>query len=133
MIFSGPPNPLDERLDHRNGNGPPTSNGQNPQNGGGNANGGGNPATPNAGGVGLENLGLPQHMNGPTAAALYARSNGSASSSSPPTVSTPSMLIVPQPINAAARIPTSPPGVHNQINGGRKYQCKMCPEVRYII
>nr|XP_045588260.1 zinc finger protein rotund-like [Procambarus clarkii] len=64
-------------------------------------------------------------------ASLYARSNGSASSASPPTVSTPSMLIVPQPINAA-KMPPTPPGIgQNPPNNGsaRKYQCKMCPQL----
>ncbi|XP_076052915.1 zinc finger protein rotund-like isoform X3 [Oratosquilla oratoria] len=63
-------------------------------------------------------------------AALYARSNGSASSSSPPTVSTPSMLVVPQPINAA-KMPPTPPTIGQNANNGsvRKYQCKMCPQI----
>lgn len=120
-----PPNPIDERLDHhRNGN--PASNGQNPQTNGGN----GAPGNINTGGAVLGDITLSQHMA--PAAALYARSNGSASSSSPPTVSTPSMLIVPQPINAAKMPPTPPGLVHNQPNGGstsRKYQCKMCPQI----
>lgn len=55
----------------------------------------------------------------------------STSSGSPP-VSTPSssgsMLVVPQPISAASKGHGAPPGVAT--NGtGRKYQCKMCPQV----
>lgn len=55
----------------------------------------------------------------------------STSSGSPP-VSTPSssgsMLVVPQPISAATKGPGAPSGVAT--NGtGRKYQCKMCPQV----
>ncbi|KAK3854910.1 hypothetical protein Pcinc_038652 [Petrolisthes cinctipes] len=76
-------------------------------------------------------LEIPQHM---APASLYARSNGSASSASPPTVSTPSMLIVPQPINAA-KMPPTPPGLgQNPPNNGtaRKYQCKMCPQVSTV-
>nr|XP_053640605.1 zinc finger protein rotund-like isoform X1 [Cherax quadricarinatus] len=76
-------------------------------------------------GRGLE---IPHNM---APASLYARSNGSASSASPPTVSTPSMLIVPQPINAA-KMPPTPPGIgQNPPNNGsaRKYQCKMCPQL----
>ncbi|XP_045101431.1 zinc finger protein rotund-like isoform X7 [Portunus trituberculatus] len=76
-------------------------------------------------GRGLE---IPHNM---APASLYARSNGSASSASPPTVSTPSMLIVPQPINAA-KMPPTPPGIgQNPPNNGsaRKYQCKMCPQI----
>ncbi|KAK4310536.1 hypothetical protein Pmani_017893 [Petrolisthes manimaculis] len=68
-------------------------------------------------------------------ASLYARSNGSASSASPPTVSTPSMLIVPQPINAA-KMPPTPPGLgQNPPNNGtaRKYQCKMCPQSNFLL
>ncbi|KAK8377041.1 hypothetical protein O3P69_013587 [Scylla paramamosain] len=78
-------------------------------------------------GRGLE---IPHNM---APASLYARSNGSASSASPPTVSTPSMLIVPQPINAA-KMPPTPPGIgQNPPNNGsaRKYQCKMCPQAPY--
>ncbi|XP_018021708.2 zinc finger protein rotund isoform X4 [Hyalella azteca] len=122
--FSGPPNALDDRLDHRNGN--PPSNNQNHNNGAMNAANGNNGGN---GGV-LGDLSLSQHMA--PSSALYPRSNGSAASTSPPTVSTPSMLIVPQPINAV-KMPTSPTGhLHNQANGGngvRKYQCKMCPQI----
>ncbi|XP_042899856.1 zinc finger protein 362 isoform X4 [Parasteatoda tepidariorum] len=55
----------------------------------------------------------------------------STSSGSPP-VSTPSssgsMLVVPQPISAATKGPGAPSGVAT--NGtGRKYQCKMCPQI----
>ncbi|KAF2363274.1 hypothetical protein FHG87_005971 [Trinorchestia longiramus] len=127
-VNQSPPNAIDDRLDHRNGN-PPSNNPS--QNNGGNAgiNGANNNGGGGNGGV-LGDLSLGQHMA--PAASLYARSNGSAASTSPPTVSTPSMLIVPQPINAA-KMPSTPPGlVHNQANGGtsvRKYQCKMCPQV----
>lgn len=113
------PSHLDDRLDNRNGN-PLSNNGGQHHNNGNNGNA-------NNGGV-LGDLSLTQHMA--PAAALYARSNGSASSSSPPTVSTPSTLIVPQPINAA-KAPLTPPGIgHNQGGGAaRKYQCKMCPQI----
>ena len=139
---TGPPNPLDDRLDHRNGlPNPPSNTNQNTNPGGGaatannnnNGNSNGNINNNNIGVLG--DLSLTQHMT--PAAALYARSNGSASSTSPPTVSTPSMLVVPQPINAAKMPPTPPGLLHNQVNGGggggggvRKYQCKMCPQVR---
>ncbi|RXG67983.1 Zinc finger protein rotund [Armadillidium vulgare] len=78
------------------------------------------------GGGGIGDLG---HNMAPSAT-LYARSNGSTSSASPPAVSTPSMLIVPQPINAV-KMPSTPPTIgHNtQNNGARKYQCKMCPQI----
>lgn len=129
MSFPGPPNPLDDRLDHRNGNAHSNPNAPNQHNNSGNGSGGPN-GNNNPGSV-LGDITLAHNMA--PAAALYARSNGSASSSSPPTVSTPSMLIVPQPINAA-KMPTTPPGIGpNQSNGGgpvRKYQCKMCPQVR---
>jgi hypothetical protein len=64
------------------------------------------------------------------------RSNSSSSSASPPasaptpSVNAAAMLVVPQPINASKM------GHHQQgsivsANGGtgRKYQCKMCPQV----
>ncbi|CAL4104327.1 unnamed protein product [Meganyctiphanes norvegica] len=80
------------------------------------------------GGGGLDGLGVTHHQMAP--ASLYNRTNG-ANSASPPTVSTPSMLIVPQPINVA-KMPPTPPGIlgHNPQNGAaRKYQCKMCPQI----
>ncbi|KAG8201132.1 hypothetical protein JTE90_028797 [Oedothorax gibbosus] len=56
----------------------------------------------------------------------------STSSGSPP-VSTPSssgsMLVVPQPISAASKGAGAPPGVATNGTGGRKYQCKMCPQI----
>ncbi|XP_049806198.1 zinc finger protein rotund-like isoform X1 [Schistocerca nitens] len=69
--------------------------------------------------------------------ALAARSSSSSSCASPPTHAHPhahagaapappaAMLVVPQPINASKQAPAT--------NGGpppRKYQCKMCPQVR---
>ncbi|XP_066995286.1 zinc finger protein rotund [Anabrus simplex] len=65
------------------------------------------------------------------------RSNSSSSSASPPaTASTPAsasaaMLVVPQPINAS-KMASGQPGSVMASNGGtgRKYQCKMCPQVR---
>ncbi|XP_066942570.1 zinc finger protein rotund-like isoform X3 [Macrobrachium rosenbergii] len=80
----------------------------------------------------LDGRGLDISSHNMAPASLYARSNGSASSASPPTVSTPSMLIVPQPINAA-KVPPSTPGIgQNPANNGsaRKYQCKMCPQMQ---
>ena len=65
------------------------------------------------------------------------RSNSSSSSASPPTSApTPSvnaaaaaMLVVPQPINASKM--GQQQGSIMSANGGtgRKYQCKMCPQV----
>ncbi|XP_013774586.2 zinc finger protein rotund-like isoform X1 [Limulus polyphemus] len=61
------------------------------------------------------------------------RNNSSSNSGSPPiSTHTPSnsMLVVPQPINAVGK---SPPGLNTAnaaSNGtGRKYQCKMCPQI----
>ncbi|XP_023711216.1 zinc finger protein rotund isoform X3 [Cryptotermes secundus] len=67
------------------------------------------------------------------------RSNSSSSSASPPTsVQTPSvnaaaaaaMLVVPQPINASKMGQQQGSIVSTNGGTGRKYQCKMCPQVR---
>lgn len=66
------------------------------------------------------------------------RSNSSSSSASPPTsVQTPSvnaaaaaaMLVVPQPINASKMGQQQGSIVSANGGTGRKYQCKMCPQV----
>ncbi|GFS67511.1 zinc finger protein rotund [Trichonephila clavipes] len=58
------------------------------------------------------------------------RANSTSSGSSP--VSTPSsnesMLVVPQPISAATKDHGAPSGVATN-DTGRKYQCKMCPQI----
>ena len=64
------------------------------------------------------------------------RSNSSSSSASPPasaptpSVNAAAMLVVPQPINAS-KMSGQPQGSIVSANGGtgRKYQCKMCPQV----
>ncbi|XP_063219255.1 zinc finger protein rotund-like isoform X2 [Bacillus rossius redtenbacheri] len=62
------------------------------------------------------------------------RSNSSSSSASPPSapITNPgAMLVVPQPINASKMAPAPPSGLVTANGGsGRKYQCKMCPQVR---
>lgn len=63
---------------------------------------------------------------------LYTSGRSTSSSSSPgggPVGSSPALLVVPQPINATKMAA----GVQN--GGGpqpRKYQCKMCPQVRNV-
>lgn len=65
------------------------------------------------------------------------RSNSSSSSASPPTsATTPSvnaaaaaMLVVPQPINASKMGQQQSSIMSTNGGTGRKYQCKMCPQV----
>lgn len=65
------------------------------------------------------------------------RSNSSSSSASPPTSApTPSvnaaaaaMLVVPQPINASKMGQQQSSIMSTNGGTGRKYQCKMCPQV----
>ncbi|PSN43402.1 hypothetical protein C0J52_26692 [Blattella germanica] len=84
------------------------------------------------------------HQGGMPPGSLYntagggaPRSNSSSSSASPPaSAPTPSanaaaaMLVVPQPINAS-KMSGQPQGSIVSANGGtgRKYQCKMCPQM----
>ncbi|KAF4514018.1 hypothetical protein B566_EDAN017118 [Ephemera danica] len=87
-----------------------------------------------------------QHMYG--GAGATPRSSSSTSSSPPipgggPGTGPGGMLVVPQPINASAKMPSpatpapSTPhtpqhqGASGAVNG-RKYQCKMCPQVSDI-
>jgi hypothetical protein len=49
--------------------------------------------------------------------------------SRPPTPSGQQMLVVPQPVKSSNTLSSAP-----TTNGtGRKYQCKMCPQVRIFI
>lgn len=76
------------------------------------------------------------HQGMPPSLYSSAPRSNSSSSSSPPSVTTAtssaSMLVVPQPINATKMSSGVPPTLSQQpsANGtGRKYQCKMCPQV----
>ena len=85
-----------------------------------------------------------QHMTG-----LYGHRSNSSASSSPPAAGTGAasngtngaasgMLVVPQPINAAKMGgggSSTGGGHHIGQNGttGRKYQCKMCPQVSHLL
>ncbi|EEB13566.1 hypothetical protein Phum_PHUM247690 [Pediculus humanus corporis] len=58
------------------------------------------------------------------------RSNSSSNSGSSPTINQGSMLIVPQPINATKNGSTHGNTSTGGGGGGRKYNCKMCPQKR---
>ncbi|XP_076306537.1 uncharacterized protein LOC143223043 isoform X1 [Tachypleus tridentatus] len=71
-------------------------------------------------------------MESPQMHNMYGN-HGNGNSGSPP-VSSPSsgssMLVVPQPINAVTKSPASINSGNAATNGtGRKYQCKMCPQI----
>lgn len=84
-----------------------------------------------------------QQMYG--AAGATPRSSSSTSSSPPISGGGPGpggMLVVPQPINASAKMPSpatpapstphTPQHNHSSQVNGRKYQCKMCPTVSHL-
>ena len=77
------------------------------------------------------------HHLGSMVPSLYGRSASNASSASPPAVTSTSSvggLIVPQPLPAIAKGQSH---TASQNGGGgntsRKYQCKMCPQVSFIM
>jgi hypothetical protein len=61
-----------------------------------------------------------------TPASIYGATRVSSNSNSPGNAQTSALLVVPQPINATKISGSLPNGT------GRKYQCKMCPQVSLI-
>ena len=58
----------------------------------------------------------------------HATGNRATNNNSPPTPSGQQMLVVPQPVKSNNNLT----GVPATNGTGRKYQCKMCPQVRLI-
>lgn len=68
------------------------------------------------------------HGQGGLGPALYGGAPGRSGSSNSSSPAGGALLVVPQPINASKM--AGQPGLPNGATG-RKYQCKMCPQVSY--